>query len=123
MIVKDARSGEPTGALKESAMRLVSKVAPTPTTEDKLAAIRAALNEANRLGVTSVQNAGGDAADFELYDRLRKRRELSARVYQAVSIDGPPSRLLRRHVVRRAQDHSDLRHRRSDQRWRHRETR
>jgi predicted amidohydrolase YtcJ len=87
MIVKDSRTGEPTGALKEAAMALVTAAAPKPTEEDRLAAIRAAIDEANRFGITSVQDAGGTAADLELFDRLRKRRELTLRVYQALRAD------------------------------------
>lgn len=87
IIVRDPRSGEPTGALKETAMALMSKVAPQPTEEDRVAAIRAAIDEAHRLGITSVQDAGGPASDLELYDRLRKRGELTLRVYQALRAD------------------------------------
>jgi predicted amidohydrolase YtcJ len=86
-IVKDPRSGEPTGALKEAAMSLISAVAPKPSDEDRLAAVRAAIDEAHRYGITSVQDAGGAAADLELFDRLRKRRELNLRVYQALRAD------------------------------------
>jgi len=88
VIVKDPRTGEPTGALKETAMALMSKVTPQPTEEDRLAAIRAAMEEAHSLGITSVQDAGSQAADLELYDRLRKRGELTLRVYQALGADG-----------------------------------
>ena len=87
IIVRDPRTGEPTGALKEAAMALMSKVAPQPTEEDRLAAISAAIDEAHRLGITSVQDAGGPAGDLELYDRLRKRNQLTLRVYQALRAD------------------------------------
>jgi predicted amidohydrolase YtcJ len=87
IIVRDARTGEPTGALKEAAMALMSTVAPQPTQEDRVAAIRAAIDEAHRLGITSVQDAGGPASDLELYDRLRKRNQLTLRVYQALRAD------------------------------------
>jgi predicted amidohydrolase YtcJ len=87
VIVKDPRTGEPTGALKESAMSLMSAVAPKPTDEDRLAAIRAAVAEAHRVGITSVQDAGGRAEDLELFDRLRKRGQLTLRVYQALRAD------------------------------------
>ncbi|MEY4093172.1 MAG: hypothetical protein RLZZ53_371 [Acidobacteriota bacterium] len=87
VIVKDPRTGEPTGALKEAAMALISAVAPKPTEEDRLAAIRAAIDSAHRVGITSVQDAGGTAADLELFDRLRKRGELTLRVYQALRAD------------------------------------
>lgn len=87
IIIRDSRTGEPTGALKETAMALVSRVAPQPTEEDRLAAMRAAIDEAHRLGITSVQDAGGAAGDLELYDRLRRRSELTLRVYQALRAD------------------------------------
>ncbi len=87
VIVRDPRTGEPTGALKEAAMALISAVAPKPTEEDRLAAIRAAIDSAHRVGITSVQDAGGTAADLELFDRLRKRGELTLRVYQALRAD------------------------------------
>jgi predicted amidohydrolase YtcJ len=83
VIVKDPRTGEPTGALKEAAMALMT-AAPQPTAEDKLAAIRAGLVEAHRLGITSVQNAGGSPEDLELYGELRKSGDLTIRVYQAL---------------------------------------
>lgn len=87
VIVKDPRTGEPTGALKEAAMALVSAVAPKPSEEDRMAAIRAAIDEAHRVGITSVQDAGGTAEDLELFDRLRKRNELTLRIYQALRAD------------------------------------
>jgi predicted amidohydrolase YtcJ len=69
-------------------MALMSKVTPQPTDEDRLAAIRAAMEEAHSLGITSMQDAGSNATDLELYDRLRKRGDLTLRVYQALRADG-----------------------------------
>jgi predicted amidohydrolase YtcJ len=86
-IVRDARTGEPTGALKEAAMSLMTAAAPKPTDEDRIAAIRSAIDEAHRFGITSVQDAGGTPDDLQLLDRLRKRGELSLRVYQALRAD------------------------------------
>jgi predicted amidohydrolase YtcJ len=86
-IVKEPRTGEPSGALKESAMALIAAVAPQPTDEDRLAAARSAIDEANRFGITSAQDAGGTAEDLQLFDRLRKRDELSLRIYQALRAD------------------------------------
>src|ERR671913_241230 len=87
VIVKDPRTGEPTGALKEAAMSLMSAAAPKPTDEDRAAAVRAAIDEAHRLGITSVQDAGGTAADLELFDQLRKSGEMTLRVYSALRAD------------------------------------
>lgn len=84
-IVKDVRTGEPTGVLKEAAMGLVGKVLPEVTREDRLAALRRAIDLAHTQGVTSVQNAGGSVDDFALYDELRKQGALDLRVYNAIS--------------------------------------
>ncbi len=86
-IVKDPHTGEPTGALKEAAMSLMDAAAPKPTDEDRMAAVRAAIEEAHHAGITSMQNAGGTPDDLELFDRLRKRGELTLRVYQALRAD------------------------------------
>mgnify|MGYP000497860312 CR=1 FL=1 len=57
-MVKDPKTGEPTGILKEAAMGLMSKVLPQPTREDRLRAIRRASEEASRLGITSIFGIG-----------------------------------------------------------------
>lgn len=88
IIEKDPRTGEPTGVLKETAMSLVARVLPPSSHEDRLTAIRDAMAEAHRFGVTSVQNASGAPEEFELYGELRKRGELAVRVYSALSV-GP----------------------------------
>ncbi len=87
VIVRDARTGEPTGILKEGAMDLMTTAMPAPTRGDRLAAIRAAIVEAHRVGITSVQNAGGTPEDLDLYDELRERDELTLRVYQALTVE------------------------------------
>jgi predicted amidohydrolase YtcJ len=91
VIVKDARSGEPTGVLKEGALALMREALPQPTKADRLNALRAAVREAQRLGITSVQNAGGSPDDLALLDELRTAGELQVRVYAALSL-GPGAR-------------------------------
>lgn len=85
VIVKDARTGEPTGVLKEAAMSMMAPHMPKPTLEEKVAAVRSAILEAHRRGVTSVQTASGTAEELEIYDELRKTRALDLRVYAALS--------------------------------------
>jgi predicted amidohydrolase YtcJ len=87
IVVKDARSGEPTGVLKEGAMTLVASLLPPPTAEEKLAALQAAIRVAHRHGVTSIQSASGSPADLELYDELRRDKSLAVRVYAMLSAD------------------------------------
>lgn len=56
LIVKDSKTGEPTGVLKDNAMYLVTKFIPEPSAEENYEALLAALEEAKRLGITSVQD-------------------------------------------------------------------
>lgn len=102
VIVKDPKTGAPTGVLKESAQDLVRRHLPEVTREDRKRALRRAIGEAHRLGITSVQNASGSADEFELYDELRKSRELKLRVYSAISIgaDLDDTRLAELEVLR-----------------------
>ena len=54
-------------------MSLMSVAAPKPTDEDRIAAVRAAIDEAHRLGITSAQDAGSTAADLDLFDTPQER--------------------------------------------------
>ncbi|HMV84394.1 MAG TPA: amidohydrolase [Blastocatellia bacterium] len=83
-IVRDA-AGEPTGALKEGAQSLVRRLIPSPTREQKLDALRQGLKLAASLGITSLQNAGGTADEFSLYEELLQKGELTARFSMAFS--------------------------------------
>ena len=85
-IGREARSGEPNGVLIGAAVPLVG--IPPPTRDERARALRAAIQEAHRHGITSVQNAGGTIGDFELYDEARRAGDLELRVYSALSI-GP----------------------------------
>jgi predicted amidohydrolase YtcJ len=82
--VKDPRTGEPTGLLRQGAIDLVARRLPAPAREDRLAALRAAVEDAHRRGVTSVQDIGATVADLELYDVLRRDQQLRLRVYAAL---------------------------------------
>jgi predicted amidohydrolase YtcJ len=92
IIERDPRTGEPTGVLKETAMGLMTRVLPDPTHDERLQALRGAIQQAHRLGVTSVQNASGSAEEFALYDELRRSGELGVRVYSALSVGPEVSR-------------------------------
>ncbi|BAC88316.1 amidohydrolase [Gloeobacter violaceus] len=87
-IVRDPVSGEATGVLKESAVGLVRRHIPEPTREEQLVALRAGMKLAASLGITSIQNAGGSAESFALYEELLRRGELTVRTSVALSV-GP----------------------------------
>ncbi len=80
VIVRDSKTGEPTGILKDAAQSFVWKVIPAPSFEEKLAAARAATNHAASLGVTSVQDLSA-GADVSVYQALLDRGELKNRIY------------------------------------------
>ena len=86
VIVKDPRTGEPTGVLKEAAMSLVSSLVPKASRDERVAAVRAAIEQAHRHGVTSVQSAGGSPEDLDIYDELRRADDLDIRVYAALCV-------------------------------------
>lgn len=86
-IVRHPVSGQPTGALEESAIALVRSLLPEPGPAARLDALREAIAVAHAHGVTSVQTAGGSVEDLELLDRLRDAGELDLRVYAALSLD------------------------------------
>ena len=87
-IVRDDK-GEATGALQESAGELVGKFAPKPTREERLAALRLGMHEANKFGLVRVHSAGGDFEWLDLYNELRQKQELSLRFYVAYFLDPP----------------------------------
>jgi predicted amidohydrolase YtcJ len=87
-IVRDAQ-GNPTGALKDAAINVVLKVIPPPSHDQRLHAMRRALEYAAEFGVTSFQdmNHENDSfADIPGYGELLQSGELSARVYVAPAV-------------------------------------
>lgn len=89
-IVREPKTGEPTGALKETAAGdLVSRLIPKPTREETLEALRRGIQYANSLGIVRVHSAGGDTASLELLSQLRRQNQLTLRFYVANFIDPP----------------------------------
>jgi predicted amidohydrolase YtcJ len=85
-IVKDA-DGEPTGLLKDAAMDLVFRVIAPPSEEQLTRAIKAALAEAARSGVTGVHDMGTSAAELRIYQKLAARGELTTRILAVTPIE------------------------------------
>jgi predicted amidohydrolase YtcJ len=88
-IVRDPRTQEATGALKESAQELVARVVPQPSRNEKLAALRAGIKWANQQGLTRVHSAGGDFEQLDLYDELRREGQQTLRFYIAYFLNPP----------------------------------
>jgi predicted amidohydrolase YtcJ len=85
-IVKDPRTGEPTGVLHGTATDFIEKLIPAPTRSERLDALRASIAEAHRAGVTSIQHTHATSEQIELYDTMREIGDLKVRVYAALSI-------------------------------------
>jgi len=84
-IVKDEQ-GQPTGVLKDAAQALVAGKIPPISHERRMRAAKRALQQAARLGVTSVQTMSADYEDIGVYSELAERSELTARIYVAPSL-------------------------------------
>jgi len=79
-IVRDAKTGEPTGILKDGAQSLIDRVIPEPAEVEVDEALKASLAEAARVGVTSIQDIT-PWRDYEAYKRFRDSGRLTVRVY------------------------------------------
>jgi len=94
-IVRDAQ-GEPTGWLKENATELVARLIPAPTMEWRKRALAAALAEAARYGVTSVQDDSvrfGSWENFLAMRELKNEGKLTLRITEWLPFDLPIEKL------------------------------
>ena len=85
LIVKDLKTGEPTGILKDNAMQLVYSIIPPSSKEETYKAALTALNHAKELGVTSVQDITY-TQDLDVYKKLEKEGNLTCRIYTRTPI-------------------------------------
>jgi len=79
-IVRDAKTGEPTGVLKDNAQDLMYRVIPEATDAERDEALKASLAEAARVGVTSIQDIT-PWQDYAAYQKFRDSGRLTVRVY------------------------------------------
>jgi predicted amidohydrolase YtcJ len=79
-IVHNAKTGEPTGVVKDAAQGLIEAVIPKPSDAEYDEALGAALAEATRVGVTSIQDI--TLWDHHpVYQRFRDSGRLTVRIY------------------------------------------
>ena len=55
-------------------------------THEKIAALRAAIAEAHKLGITSLQSVSATDEELELLDEIRKQGDLAVRVYASIAV-------------------------------------
>ena len=79
-------NGQPNGVLRDAAMPAVLNVIPPPTEEKRRQALEAALAEAARSGVTSIQD-NSTWEDFQVFEELEKEGKLTARISEWLRFD------------------------------------
>ncbi|HVL68986.1 MAG TPA: amidohydrolase [Vicinamibacterales bacterium] len=85
-ILRDPRTHEATGILEGAAAEAIAELVPEPTREERTRALFAAIAEAQRHGITSLQDADGEPLDFEALDAARRAGSVGMRVYSALPI-------------------------------------
>lgn len=83
-IARDA-DGEPTGVFIDEAMSLVGRHVPDFSDEERLNALRRALEETARVGLTGVHDAGIGLDDIRLYRRAIEEGWFGLRLYGMIS--------------------------------------
>ncbi len=90
IIVRKPGGKEPSGVLRDTAMGLVAAQVPRPSEEEILSAVRAALDEARRYGVTSVQDMdGNDAQTRRTFLRVLQRLASSGKLTLRIKVYFP----------------------------------
>src|SRR5262249_43728237 len=79
VIERDPKDNYPTGMLKDAAIELVAKLIPKPTLDEQEAAVVAAMREANRYGVTTV-NTMSEWTDLAALRRVHDQNRDTLRV-------------------------------------------
>ena len=87
-IVRDAQRN-PGGVFVDNAQRLVEQGIPAITRAQSKEAIRAAITEMHRWGLTGIHDAGASAQTLELYEELGREGALRIRLYAMISDHGP----------------------------------
>ena len=87
-IVRDAQRN-PGGVFVDNAQRLVEQGIPAITRAQSKDAIRAAIAEMHRWGLTGIHDAGASAQTLELYEELGREGALRIRLYAMISDHAP----------------------------------
>jgi predicted amidohydrolase YtcJ len=86
-IERDARTGEPSGTLRESAAGLVERLVPALEPGDYIKGLRAGQALANRHGIAAIVEASASPELLDAYAALDRAGELSVRVLACIHVD------------------------------------
>ncbi|HVN77902.1 MAG TPA: amidohydrolase [Terriglobia bacterium] len=93
-IMKDPKTGQPTGMLLDSAMDLVNGHIPERESNDLEKKLLLGAERSIQLGWTEIQNAGSPQTEVDLIRDLYTRNRIKLRIYQAISGPGPDAQQL-----------------------------
>lgn len=96
--------GEPTGTLRETAMHIIQKLIPERSRQDYAAGLRRGQELANRMGITSIQDAWVNMELLTAYLDLEREGELKVRVSTAWKIDPEKDFAAQVHRMRELRD-------------------
>ncbi len=85
-IERDQITGEPTGTLRESAMKLVSNLIPERSPAEYLSGLERGQRLANSFGITSIQDAWATDRILQAYSQLDSSGKLTLKVTAAVQV-------------------------------------
>ncbi len=85
--IERASDGSPAGVLVDAAMGLVSSRIPDAPRSEQVTAIRAAIAEANRWGLTGIHDAGVGAGTIDHYEELARAGDFNLRNYVMIRSD------------------------------------
>jgi predicted amidohydrolase YtcJ len=86
VLERDKETGEPTGIFKEEATALIYDVVPLPRPQTRQEALKGAIADAQRLGLTGVHDCDGSAS-LNDYQEMLARGELGLRVFIMIPRD------------------------------------
>src|SRR3989475_13081368 len=86
-ILRDARTGGPTGIFKDRALDLIGRAIPDPSPAQRDSALARALAYAASLGVTATSHVSASWADLASYRRIERAGRLTVRVALYLPLD------------------------------------
>ena len=93
-IMKDRKSGQPTGMLVDAAIELVSQHIPKQESDDLEKRLLLGAERSIQAGWTEIQNAGSPYSEVQKIKELCARNLIKLRIYQAISGPGPDAERL-----------------------------
>jgi predicted amidohydrolase YtcJ len=87
--IERTAAGDPAGVFIDNAQGLVGRAIPPATSAQTKDALKAAIAEMHRWGLTGVHDAGSSAGVLELYEELGRENALNIRLYAMISDHAP----------------------------------